>query len=95
MDHAAYAGEYAQRLASVLAGQDWTNVGQLADELRACRESGRQVFLCGNGGSAGNAILIAKDAADAAFDEATPASVAFSTRLLKGVKAIPVTNTSV
>ena len=61
MDPAAFAGDYARRLAVVLSGQDWTNVGRLGEELRACRESGRQVFICGNGGSAGNAIHMAND----------------------------------
>lgn len=61
MDPAAFAGDYARRLASVLSGQDWTNVGRLSEELRACKESGRQVFICGNGGSAGNAIHMAND----------------------------------
>lgn len=60
-DPSAFAGDYARRLASVLGDQDWTNVGRLAEELRACRDSGRQVFICGNGGSAGNAIHMAND----------------------------------
>jgi len=60
-DPVAFAGDYARRLASVLSAQDWTNVGRLAEELRACRDSGRQVFLCGNGGSAGNAMHMAND----------------------------------
>src|SRR5262245_42050503 len=33
----------------------------LADELLDCWKSGRQVFLCGNGGSAANAMHIAND----------------------------------
>src|SRR5260221_14434140 len=58
-DPSAFAGDYARRLASVLGDQDWTNVGRLAEELRACRDSGRHVFICGNGGGAGNAIPLA------------------------------------
>jgi len=58
---AAFAGDYARRLVSVLSRQDWTNVGRLAEELLDCRDSGRQVFLCGNGGSAGNAMHMAND----------------------------------
>jgi len=57
----ASVGEYARRLVSVLSGQDWAGVARLAEELRDCWQSGRQVFLCGNGGSAGNAIHLAND----------------------------------
>lgn len=57
----AFAADYARRLASALGGQDWSGVARLAEDLRDCRDSGRQVFLCGNGGSAGNAIHLAND----------------------------------
>src|SRR5258706_6712505 len=57
-DPSAFAGDYARRLASVLGDQDWTNVGRLAEELRACRDSGRHVFICGNGGSARDGLPI-------------------------------------
>ena len=53
--------DYAQRLQSVLASSDWSGVERLAEELRECWRDGRQVFLCGNGGSAGNAIHLAND----------------------------------
>lgn len=33
----------------------------MAEELQECWRTGRQVFLCGNGGSAGNAIHLAND----------------------------------
>lgn len=56
-----FAAEYARRLTSALSGQDWSGVARLAEDLRDCRDSGRQVFLCGNGGSAGNAIHLAND----------------------------------
>jgi phosphoheptose isomerase len=52
--------DYSQRLQAVLQGADWTNVARLAEELRDCWRTGRRVFLCGNGGSAGNAIHLAK-----------------------------------
>src|SRR5260221_8446295 len=55
------AEDYAGRLASALSAHDWADVGLLAEDLRDCRDSGRQVFLCGNGGSAGNAIHLAND----------------------------------
>lgn len=60
-DIGAFAADYARRLASVLGSQDWSGVARLAGELLDCRDTGRQVFLCGNGGSAGNAIHLAND----------------------------------
>jgi len=55
------AADYARRLASTLSAHDWADVERLAEDLCDCRDSGRQVFLCGNGGSAGNAIHLAND----------------------------------
>lgn len=52
---------YATRLQSILAQSDWENVAQLAFDLRECWECSGQVFLCGNGGSAANAIHLAND----------------------------------
>jgi D-sedoheptulose 7-phosphate isomerase len=52
---------YSQRLSDILLTFDWTPVVGLAEELRECWRSGRQVFLCGNGGSAGNASHLAND----------------------------------
>jgi len=52
---------YADRLQAVLRDSDWTAVAKLAEELKDCWQSGRQVFICGNGGSAGNAIHLAND----------------------------------
>ncbi|MGH9510082.1 MAG: SIS domain-containing protein [Terriglobales bacterium] len=53
--------DYARRLNEVMDAADWTGAAHLAEELRGCWETGRQVFLCGNGGSAGNAIHLAND----------------------------------
>lgn len=53
--------DYASRLQAVLAGSDWAGVGRLAQAMQDCWINGRQVFLCGNGGSAGNAIHLAND----------------------------------
>ncbi|MEW5864880.1 MAG: SIS domain-containing protein [Pseudomonadota bacterium] len=53
--------DYARRLQGVLAGSDWSGVARLAEELHGCWKSGRQVFLCGNGGSAANAMHLAND----------------------------------
>ena len=55
-----FAG-YALRLQRVLAESDWSSVALLAEDLLECWRTGRQVFLCGNGGSAGNAIHLAND----------------------------------
>jgi D-sedoheptulose 7-phosphate isomerase len=53
--------DYPNRLGAILASTDWTAAGQLADALVDCWKEGRQVFLCGNGGSAGNAVHLAND----------------------------------
>lgn len=52
---------YSKKLQLVLAQADWCNVGTLASDVLACWKKGGQVFLCGNGGSAGNAIHLAND----------------------------------
>ena len=50
------------RLQKGAAGRfDWQGVEELARELLDCWKTGRQLFLCGNGGSAGNAIHLAND----------------------------------
>ena len=57
----AHFAAYSQRLSAVLATFDWAPVEQLAGELLECWRTRRQVFLCGNGGSAGNANHLAND----------------------------------
>jgi D-sedoheptulose 7-phosphate isomerase len=57
---AAYA-DYAIRLQEVLRKTDWRPVDALGREFLDCWRTRRQVFLCGNGGSAGNAIHLAND----------------------------------
>ena len=52
---------YSSRLQSVLASSDWSGVNVLASDMLTCWQEGRRVFLCGNGGSAGNAIHLAND----------------------------------
>ena len=47
---------YAARLSDALARQDWESATVLANELAAVWRDGRRVFICGNGGSAANAI---------------------------------------
>ena len=56
-----FCADYASRLQDVLASSDWSGVAQLAQKMRECWATGRQVFFCGNGGSAGNAIHLAND----------------------------------
>jgi len=60
-DPIATFSDYSCRLQALLQTTDWSAVGLLAEELHDCWRSGRQVFLCGNGGSAGNAVHLAND----------------------------------
>jgi D-sedoheptulose 7-phosphate isomerase len=53
--------DYSRRLNSVLESSKWDGVAELAAELGACWQDGRQVFICGNGGSAANASHLAND----------------------------------
>src|SRR5882672_11446878 len=57
----AFFVDYARRLEAVLQSSDWTQVARLAEDLRECWHARRQVFLCGNGGSAANSIHLAND----------------------------------
>ena len=52
---------YASRLSQILAQSDWSEVSQLADDMYMAWQKGAQVFFCGNGGSAGNAVHLAND----------------------------------
>lgn len=52
---------YASQMVDVLKQQDWSQVAELAVELKRIWNEGRQVFICGNGGSAGNANHWAND----------------------------------
>ena len=53
--------DYIKRLGSVAEGFDWSPLEYLTQDLFNCWVDGRQVFLAGNGGSAGNANHIAND----------------------------------
>lgn len=53
--------DYSQRLQAILAKTDWAPVATLTDTLFECWRTGGQTFLCGNGGSAANAIHLAND----------------------------------
>jgi len=52
---------YAAQLSSVLESYDWSIIEPLAKAIRQAWQDNKQVFLCGNGGSAANAIHIAND----------------------------------
>jgi len=53
--------DYANRLSQVLDTFDWSGVADLARDVHSAWFAGHQVFFCGNGGSAGNAIHLAND----------------------------------
>ena len=53
--------DYSRRLQVVLSSADWSCVHQLAQAMLESWQGGNRVFLCGNGGSAGNAIHLAND----------------------------------
>ena len=52
---------YSSKLQEVLANSDWSSVNMLAQDMLRCWKEKRQVFFCGNGGSAGNAVHLAND----------------------------------
>lgn len=52
---------YNKRLISVLNNFPKDNIYKLAEELNIAWKNNRTVFLCGNGGSAGNAMHLAND----------------------------------
>ena len=53
--------EYAGKLADLLRNREWSDVEILAESLLSAWENKRRIYLCGNGGSAGNAIHLAND----------------------------------
>ena len=52
---------YSSKLQEVLTSSDWSSVNLLAQDMLRCWKEKRQVFFCGNGGSAGNAVHLAND----------------------------------
>jgi D-sedoheptulose 7-phosphate isomerase len=56
-DFAAYSG----RLQKALADADLGGVAALGRAMQECWREGKCVYLCGNGGSAGNAMHLAND----------------------------------
>lgn len=53
--------DYAAKLSTCLISYDWSRVDDLANEMSRAWSEGSQVFICGNGGSAGNATHLAND----------------------------------
>ncbi|QPH52613.1 SIS domain-containing protein [Pontivivens ytuae] len=60
-DPADHFKAYSKRISHLLSEFDWSLVQELAYDLLDCWKTGRQVFLAGNGGSAGNAVHLAND----------------------------------
>lgn len=52
---------YTKRLAAALEGYNWSTVVELAEDMLDAWKTRKQVFFCGNGGSAGNAVHLAND----------------------------------
>jgi len=53
--------DYWRTLDRAWRDHDWNDFSNLVTTLRRCWRENRQVFLCGNGGSAANAIHLAND----------------------------------
>ena len=53
--------DYIKRLESSLDQFSWESVHHLSLSLQQAWRAGNKIFLCGNGGSAGNAIHLAND----------------------------------
>ncbi|MCR9214738.1 MAG: SIS domain-containing protein [Proteobacteria bacterium] len=53
--------DYSRRLNDALNAVDEENITCLCNSLLSAWKTGNQLFLCGNGGSAGNAVHIAND----------------------------------
>lgn len=56
-----FFSDYAKRLNASLLQSDWSKISELALDMKKCWLAKKQVFFCGNGGSAGNAIHLAND----------------------------------
>ena len=52
---------YSSKLQKILASTKWHDVAQLASDLLSCWKNKSHVYICGNGGSAGNANHLAND----------------------------------
>ncbi len=57
----AHVSNYKSKLTTILDNTDIKAVETLGKKLIECWKTGKHVFICGNGGSAGNAVHIAND----------------------------------
>ena len=53
--------DYQNRLVNCMQSFDWSPVAQLAQKIMLIQREDRHIFLCGNGGSAANAMHISND----------------------------------
>lgn len=56
-----FFSDYAGRLSTLIADADWSPVLSMAQLILDVRKTNGRVFLCGNGGSAANAMHLAND----------------------------------
>ncbi len=61
MDFENFASSYLSNLKNSFNKKIILQIESLANDLKSCWENGNYVFICGNGGSAGNAMHIAND----------------------------------
>lgn len=52
---------YNESLIGLLKGYEWGCVYELAQSIQSAWRDGRQIFICGNGGSAANSVHLAND----------------------------------
>lgn len=57
----AHSKNYAEKLMNALGTKAMAEIPKLAEALREAWQRGQSVYLCGNGGSAANAIHLAND----------------------------------
>jgi D-sedoheptulose 7-phosphate isomerase len=53
--------DYQKKICDCLHSFDWSPVYKLGQDIRSAQGKDRHIFLCGNGGSAANAMHIAND----------------------------------
>ena len=57
----AFVSSYLTTLNATIQAHDWSDVAGLVEALETCWRDDRHLFLCGNGGSAANAVHLAND----------------------------------
>jgi D-sedoheptulose 7-phosphate isomerase len=61
MNYKNYFEQYVEKLNEALGNCDWAPAVELAEAMREAWDQDRQIFVCGNGGSAANALHWAND----------------------------------